>query len=161
MKPPTVAPLLTNQPAPVVTGTYDSATAKSLIVKVGPTAFELGKAAGLSASGDAWRLALPALGDGDYDVSAETGDGKGLTVSTAAPSTLTIDTVPPSAPVIGPIAGGLPVKASGTWPEGDAVSLAVRLAGQLWQLGKDAALDVGRQGQLDLRPGHRPQARQP
>jgi len=160
LKAPTVDSIITNVPAPVVTGTWPSAVARTLVVKLRDTAFALGAAKELSAEGDNWRLQLPSpLTDGGYDVSAEVSDARGRTMAADVPGKLTIDTVMPAAPSIAPVSGVLPLKVSGNWAEGDAVSLVVKLAGKVWSLGKDAALSSDGEGHwsfspnLDLQPG--------
>ncbi len=160
LTPPAVNALVTNTPTPVITGTWPSQLARTLAVAVGQTRYVLGTAAELKAAGDDWTLSLASpLTDGDYDVLAEVTDELGRTAGTASPARLTIDTVPPGKPVVSAFSGTLPLKLSGQWPEGDALSLVIRLAEKVWTLGKDAALTSDGKGNwsfapdLDLAPG--------
>ncbi len=157
---PTVQSLVTNAAAATVTGTWPSAVAKALTVRLGSKAYVLGTDRELSNTADDWKLTLPSpLTDGDYDVTAEVADDAGRTASSATPGKLTIDTVAPQVPVVSPIEATMPLKISGTWAEGDAVSLVVKLAGKIWAFGKDAAIASDGAGkwsfapELDLKPG--------
>ena len=160
LKAPTVESLITNAAAPVIKGTWPATVAKTLSVNAGGTAYVLGTAKDLTAAGDTWSLSLPSpLADGGYDVYAEVTDARGRTMTSASPGKLTIDTVAPAAPVIAPVTGLPPVKVTGTWAEGDAISLVMKLAGKIWSLGKDSAVASDGKGNwsftpaLDLAPG--------
>ena len=50
MKPPTVDSLESNSARPVITGTWPSAVAKTLTVRIGPTAYTLGQGGELTAT---------------------------------------------------------------------------------------------------------------
>lgn len=154
MKPPTVKSVETNSSTPAIRGTWDSAIATTLRVKVGELLHVLGQGDALKAEGDAWTLTLPApLADGEFDISVETADAAGKIMGTAAPGRLTIDTVAPAAPTIAPLeSSDGAVVARGTWAEGDAVSLVAKLAGEVWTLGKDAVLSSDGKGAWTLAP---------
>lgn len=154
MAAPTVESLDTNDARPVIRGTWPSAVARTLKVIVGQVAYVLGSAPELTHDADRWSLALSSpLGDGAYDVVVEAGDELGRVAASAAPGKLTIDTVPPAGPVIAPIGeGGLPLSITGTWAEGDAVSLIARLAGRVWSLGADAGLSSDGRGNWNFAP---------
>lgn len=154
MAAPTVESLDTNDARPVIRGTWPSAVARTLKVIVGQVAYVLGSAPELTHDADRWSLALSSpLGDGAYDIQVEVSDELGRIAATAAPGKFTIDTVPPAGPVIAPIGGGdLPLSITGTWAEGDAVSLAARLAGRVWSLGADAALSSDGKGNWNFAP---------
>lgn len=159
--PPTVDSIVTNQPQPEIRGTWPSAVATGLVVKLGEAAYSLGQSGELATDGDAWTLKPSSpLADGDYDVSAEVTDSAGRTAAAEQPGKITIDTVPPAPPMINPVSiDGGKISATGIWPGKDAVSLVVRLAGQAWELGKDAAISSDGAGnwhfapQIELSPG--------
>ncbi|MCB1433095.1 MAG: hypothetical protein KDK75_11640, partial [Alphaproteobacteria bacterium] len=159
---PAVDSLLTREPAPAIHGTWGASLSNSLKITVGESPYTLGTSPELTADGDAWTLKLASpLADGEYDVSAEAGDKYSRTAVSAAPGKLTIDTMAPSAPTVEPVTvAEQPFAVSGTWAEGDAVSLVVKLGDRLWTLGKDAALSSDGQGKwsltsdIDLAPGH-------
>ena len=157
---PTVESLLSNSATPGIKGTWPSDVANALAVKLADKVYVLGTAGELTADGDNWRLKLAApLADGDYAVSAEVHDKRGRAMASVAPGKLSIDTVAPVAPTVAPFAGEPPLQVTGTWAEGDALSLVVRLADKLWTLGQDAGLASDGKGkwsfapELDLAPG--------
>jgi outer membrane protein OmpA-like peptidoglycan-associated protein len=157
---PTVNPLVTNNSLPVLTGTWPSAVATALAIRVDDTTYNRGKAVELTSTGDDWTLKLASpLDDGDYAVTAEISDSLGRVTKTASPSTLIVDTKPPAAPSVTSFSGILPLRVTGTWPEADAGSLTVSLEGRTWVLGKDAGLASDGKGgwtfapELELQPG--------
>lgn len=160
LNPPTVDKLDTNLSQPVLKGRWDPAVARGLSVSVGDTLYMLGEGSALTVKDSSWSLAFPAkLADGVYDIIASVTDDFGRTARTELKAGLLVDTTPPAAPVIESVSQDLPLKAAGTWPARDAVSLTVTLAGKVWTLGKDSALTSPEEGRwtfapdLDLKPG--------
>jgi|GEM_PF-3555087 len=151
---PTVTDVDSNSPTPTLKGTWPSAVANLLKVTLGSTVFELGKAPELKTDGDNWTLTPSSpIPDGTLDVGVEVADKYGRSAKSATPGHLLVDTKPPAAPVLGNIAvDNGQVKVTGNWPEGDAVSLVIGLAGKLWQFGKDAALTSDGKGTFTFAP---------
>jgi outer membrane protein OmpA-like peptidoglycan-associated protein len=99
--------------------------------------------------------------DGSYNVIAkvENADGTAQTASAAAP--VVIDTVAPKAPEIAAVAPDTawPYAISGSWPEADAKSLSIELAGKTYELGASKELISDGKGKftfvptVDLAPG--------
>src|SRR5690554_6927044 len=76
---PTVETLVTNDPTPVVEGTWDEATATVLQVLAGPVSYSLGSDAQLTTNGlGKWSLDLGGaapFADGIHDIIVFTSDG--------------------------------------------------------------------------------------
>lgn len=139
---PTVTPLVALAARPIVTGTFATGATTSLKVGVAGENYVLGTNEELTASAGQWSLKLPnPLKDGTYDVVVETTDANGKVVTDTTKDELVIDAMGPAAPTVNLYAMlESPRGISGTWPEGDAVSLAVTFNGKGWTLGKDAGL---------------------
>jgi outer membrane protein OmpA-like peptidoglycan-associated protein len=126
-----------------VTGTFDTAAAKSLTVSLAGASYTLGAPdSPLTAEGGVWTLAAPrALKDGVYDVVAAATDASGAATADATKDELTVDAAGPAAPTVNLYSGDKsPATISGSWAEGDAVSLDVTLNGKTAKLGPDTAL---------------------
>jgi outer membrane protein OmpA-like peptidoglycan-associated protein len=152
---PTVTTLETSDATPVITGTWPEGKATSLIVTVGNQAFELGKAPALKTANGKWSLALPAaLSDAPYEVRVSIADGQGNSEQADAPRGLIIDTAPPAAPVLKPVAANAawPFAITGVWPEADAKSLSVDFGGRTYVLGADSELQSDGKGNFTFAP---------
>lgn len=160
---PVIDNLLTNSATPVVTGTWPEQQAKSLTLRLGDKSWAFGSAPELSSNGAgrfSFRPAAP-LADGDYELSAEITDAAGNVIRSSSPAKITIDSLPPIEPTaLLPFAGTpWPFEITGSWPEGDAISLSARLSGQEWLLGRGAELTSDGKGawrfapKVDLVPG--------
>ncbi|MEE4192394.1 MAG: Ig-like domain-containing protein [Halieaceae bacterium] len=101
---PTVESQVTNNDRPTLNGTFDANRADGgLVVTVDGVSYELGVSNALSVSGNSWTLDLSTaagLDDGTYDVSVDTTDRFGVTVSDNTVGELVIDTTPPGAPTV-------------------------------------------------------------
>lgn len=139
---PTVTPLVALAARPTITGTFVPGATTSLKVAVAGESFVLGANEELTASAGQWSLKLPnPLRDGTYDVAVETTNADGKVVTDTTKDELVIDAMGPPAPTVNLYAMlESPRSISGTWPEGDAASLAVTFNGKSWTLGKDAGL---------------------
>lgn len=157
--PPTTemaAPTVTVQEAtaarPTITGTWAEGVAKSLKVSLAETSYSLGANAELTSASGQWSLKLPSpLKDGTYDVVVETADPQGKLVTDATKDELIVDASGPATPTVTLYSSAeSPAAISGTWPEGDAVGLAVTLNSKTATLGKDAALTSDGKGAWSL-----------
>ena len=92
--PPTVDTLITPNPTPSITGTYDSNDAAGgFTVTVAGTTYTLGTSPQLTAVGDSWTLAITvAITTGIYDVVASSTNGFGNIISDTTTGELTIGT---------------------------------------------------------------------
>jgi outer membrane protein OmpA-like peptidoglycan-associated protein len=87
------------------------------------------------------------LRDGIYDVAVETADEAGKILTDTTKDELIVDAAGPATPTINLYSSETsPSSISGTWAEGDAVSLAVMLAGKTATLGADHALSSDGKG---------------
>ncbi len=159
---PTVTSITTNQNPPEIKGAWAEGEAKSLAVTLNGKTYTLGTDKELTSASGSWTL-KPAekLADGSYDVTVSESDGGARKAEAAAPGKIVLDTAPPAAPaVIAAAAGAIwPYAVTGTWPEGDAKSLSVKLLDKTYALGADPALTSDGKGnfsfnpKLDLKPG--------
>ena len=150
---PTVISVITNRAQPEILGTWPENDAKALKVTVAERAFNLGENPELTSDGASnWKLVPAApMADGQYDIKVEVSDGAGRVASADSPGKLTVDTVTPPEPTVNPVmAQVLPDKLTGTWPEGDAVSLKLWLVGQAYDLGKSDRLTSDGKGNWSL-----------
>lgn len=140
---PTITSLVTNSNRPEIKGTWPEIFAKTLSVILPDRTYVLGKDPEVKSDGAGNWTFVPAepLKDGAYDIGIEVDDGAGTTAKTAAPGKITIDTLVPPLPVFSPFSSSVsPQSLSGSWPEGDAATLKVDLAGKTHVLGSDPAL---------------------
>lgn len=153
LAPPTVASVITNKAQPEILGTWPEDAAKTLKVTIAERAFNLGENPELTSDGAGnWKLVPAApMADGQYDIGVEVSDGAGRTATIQAPGKLTVDTVAPTEPTVNVVTGQIsPDKLTGTWPEGDAVTLKLSLAGQTYDLGKSDRLTSDGKGSWSL-----------
>jgi outer membrane protein OmpA-like peptidoglycan-associated protein len=142
---PPEAPTAVSAVSLPLTGTWDEGHAKSLEVTIAGKTYVLGTDGALSTDGQGnWKLALTdSFAAGSYDVAVRTADEFGNVSSDASGSELVIapDVAPPPSPTITPFAGmASPSELAGTWPEGDAVFLAITLNNQSYIFGSDQTL---------------------
>ena len=137
---------------PIITGSWSEGVAKSLKVSLAGASYSLGANEELTSSSGQWSLKPPApLKDGTYDIVVETADEAGKVVTDATKDELIVDAAGPATPTVKLYAGTeSPAAISGTWPEGDAVDLAVTFNGKTAVLGKDAGLTSDGKGAWSL-----------
>jgi outer membrane protein OmpA-like peptidoglycan-associated protein len=133
---------------PAITGTWSEGAAKTLKVSLAGKTYVLGTDDMLKSSGGRWTLALQTpLRDGIYDVAVETADEAGKILTDKTKDELIVDAAGPATPTVNLYSSeSSPSSISGTWAEGDAVSLAVMLAGKTATLGADHALSSDGKG---------------
>jgi outer membrane protein OmpA-like peptidoglycan-associated protein len=163
LAPPTVQKISDGATAPVITGTWPEAAAKGLIVKVGETAYELGKNPELTSDGAGnWTLKPTArLPDGETVVTAEIKDAAGNVLAGKAPAVAAIDSVAPANPTVAtaPLNAKWPYPLTGQFPEADTKAFSVKLLDRTYVLGKDPELTSDGNGgysfspKIDLGPG--------
>ncbi|MFO0990774.1 MAG: Ig-like domain-containing protein [Hyphomicrobiales bacterium] len=150
---PTVLSVITNKAQPEIRGTWPEKDAKTLKVTIAERAFNLGENQELTSDGAGnWKLVPAApMADGQYDINIEVSDGAGRTAASESPGKLTVDTVAPPEPTVNAvIVQASPDRLTGTWPEGDAVSLKLALGGQTYELGKSDRLTSDGKGNWTL-----------
>ncbi len=140
----TVTPLTTNDPTPMVTGTYDSADSVGLSVAVNGVTYVLGTDAELSTSGDDWTLDLSAitpLAEATYEVTAIATDAAGNPTTDSSSNELVIDLTAPSVPVVNALTTNdqTPIL-TGTYDSADSAGLSVAVNGVTYVLGTDVEL---------------------
>ncbi len=159
---PTIDSITTNNASPEIKGTWQEGVAATLAVTLAGKVYTLGTDPQLTSRAGNWVLKPAApLPDGNYDVTAAISDGINAAIGAAAPAKIVVDTVAPVAPLMTmvPAETPWPYTLTGTWPEGDAVSLVAKAADKTWTLGKDEALKSDGKGNwsfapvVDLKPG--------
>ena len=137
---------------PTITGTWPQDVAAGLSVTLADQTFTLGQNAELTASNGRWTLAFPSpLKDGTYDVAAEVTGADGAKKRDETKDELIIDAAGPASPTVALYSGTeSPGAISGTWAQGDAVSLKVMFNGKTAQLGQDASLSSDSAGNWTL-----------
>ncbi len=152
---PTIASFETSDATPELSGTWPEGDATLLAVKLGDKTFELGKSAELKSSGGKWTLTpSAALHDGSYDVNVTIADKDGNSLTQNATAALKVDTVPPAAPTMIPVAANSrwPYPLLGTWPEADAKSLSIEFSGKTYTLGSNRELTSDGNGTFTFTP---------
>jgi outer membrane protein OmpA-like peptidoglycan-associated protein len=151
---PTIDSFLGAASPATITGTWPEGDATKLQVKVGETSYQLGAAKELTSAAGKWTLALPSpLAEGTYPVSAKAADAAGNVASAESQDAIVIDTTPAGPPTVDAIRASDPISTiTGTWDSANAKSLRIGVAGQTYELGKDASLTAPSPGkwQLDL-----------
>jgi outer membrane protein OmpA-like peptidoglycan-associated protein len=140
---PTIESQIVTVSRPKLTGTWAEGVAKDLKVTVDGKVYMLGQSETLTSDGAGrWSLTLDQpLRDGIYEILVETADASGNTKTDRTKDELIVDAAPPATPTVRLLATELsPVSISGTWAEGDAVSLEVGLEGVTAALGADRNL---------------------
>ncbi len=149
---PTVSALQSSEEVTELSGTWPAKEAKTLRVAVAGESFELGKATNLaSTSNGKWQLKLnKPLGDGKYDVDVTVSGSGNRMIKDATRDEIVIALPPPppppppkklAAPTIAHVeTSDSTPELSGTWPEGDATSLVVKVGDKSFDLGKSAEL---------------------
>ncbi len=149
---PTVNTLLTRQRQPVLTGSWPSGDAASLSVKVGDKTYVAGAGDGLATDGDNWTLRISEnLPDGTYNVVATVTDKSGNAATDESDAELTVDATPPAVPTVNAYKSEFPRPLlSGTFPEGDAESMAVTFAGETFAKGSAPNLSTDGKGNWSI-----------
>ena len=159
---PTIESIATNNASPEIKGTWQQGVATTLAVTLAGKVYTLDKDPELTSKDGNWLLKLAApLGDGNYDVTAQVTDGVKASAVSQAPAKIVVDTV---APIAAKLTGSAstkpwPYTLTGTWPEGDAVSLVAKVGDTTWTANKDDALKSDGKGNwsfapaIDLKPG--------
>lgn len=160
---PTVESVTVTSATPEIKGTWHEGVANALTVKVGETAYKLNDSPELTSMGGNWLLRLTQpLPEGNYDITAESSDGK-VTMAGDAPGKLVVDlpdpvVVPPlPAPTVENYLGNmLQPTFKGTWPEVAAKAvdrnLQVKIGEELFVLGKNPELSSNGTGNWRLTP---------
>ena len=143
---PAFTALVANDPHAVISGTWPSAEAKSLVVDLDGKAHVLGQSPNLKVHGDRWVLTTDApLPPGKHMLKMRVADAAGnVSESSASFEVTPPDTTPPEAPVIDSLLANNPrAVISGTWPgEEEAKGLEVELDGRKFVMGETDALKV-------------------
>ncbi len=152
---PPQAPSAAATTNPPLSGKWDEEQAKSLKVTVAGKTYVLGIDGSLSSDGKGnWKLVLTdSFAPGGYDVAVETSDEFGNVSKDGTVGELAIapDLTPPASPTITPFAGDRsPAELAGTWPEGDAVFLAITVHGRSYIFGSDPTLKSDGKGNWRL-----------
>ena len=100
---PSVAPQVTSNTTPTLTGTATIATAETLTVLVNSVTYAAGDGNLLDNGDGTWSLPIPAgdaLSDGTYEVNATVTDAAGNSSTDASSDELVIDTLDPATPTV-------------------------------------------------------------
>ncbi len=161
LTPPTVENYFGNMATPVLKGTWPEVEAKAaeanLEVKVGETAYVLGKAPELKSDGVGnWQFmpAMPLL-EGELQVLPTVVDKAGVALATAAaPAKAVIDVTPPAIAEISMPATDAkwPYPIAGKWPEVAGNGLSAKLGNRTYVLGQDADLKSDGTGNFSFAP---------
>jgi len=144
---PVVAPQITNNATPTISGTAVVALDETLTVEVNGIIYTAGDTH-LTDNGDGtWFLNIPlanTLPDGTYDVTAITADAAGNISGDSTSAELIIDSAGPSAPAVTPLVTNIvsPV-ISGTATVGAGEVLTVELNGVTYTVNDGALVDNG------------------
>ncbi|NJO33167.1 MAG: OmpA family protein [Rhodospirillales bacterium] len=126
--PPTVASITATATRPVISGTVSPGT--TLKVSLAGRQYVQGTDESLNVDGQGnWTLAAQTpLGDGAYEVIAESTDAAGKTLMDSTSNELTVDAAGPASPTVTlqSVEGAI-AQVSGTWAEGDAKTLRVAI----------------------------------
>jgi hypothetical protein len=139
---------------PVAVGTWPAGDGQTLEVAAAGKTYKLGTDSELtSPSSGNWRLEVPGLDDGTYDVTATVTGENGLTSSATGTAAMVVRTPAPGEPTINAVTGfGNMPEITGNWPNSDGNSLSVALAGKDYKLGTDAELTSTDAGVWTLKP---------
>jgi outer membrane protein OmpA-like peptidoglycan-associated protein len=139
---------------PVAVGTWPAGDGQTLEVAAAGKTYKLGTDSELtSPSSGNWRLEVPGLDDGTYDVTATVTGENGLTSSATGTAAMVVRTPAPGDPTINAVTGfGNMPEITGNWPNSDGNSLSVALAGKDYKLGTDAELTSTDAGVWTLKP---------
>jgi large repetitive protein len=158
---PTVENYLGNVATPVLKGTWPEAEAKTaeanLEVKVGETAYTLGKSPELTSDGTGnWQL-VPStpLPEGELTVMPSVLDKAGVAVATAvAAATAVVDVTPPAMPeIMAPTADAKwPYPISGKWAESKGSSLTAKVGDRVYTVNRGTALTSDGEGNFTFLP---------
>ncbi len=150
---PTVDSMSVASATPEIKGTWQEGVAKTLTVGVGDTLYKLGEAPELTTLAGEWTLKLAKpLPEGKNEVTVEVSDGDKVTMAAAAPGVITIALPKPlTPPTVNPFIGNTATPTfSGTWPEGLAKGLGVKVGETLFELGKNPELTSDGKGNWKL-----------
>ena len=140
---PTVDSMDVASATPEIKGTWQEGVAKTLAVGIAGTIYKLGESPELTTLAGNWTLKLAKpLAVGPNEVTVEVSDGDKVMMAAAAPGVITV-TLPKAmaAPTVQPYIGNNPTPTFfGTWPEGQAKSLGVKVGETLYELGKNPEL---------------------
>ena len=137
-----------------LSGTWPEGDAKGLVVKVDDRTYELGRSGELSSDGEGhWQIALPEkeLKEGPHDVAIIVADAAGNRTTKEWPKAFIVDTTPPAQPTLEEaVRDGNHWRLAGSWPEGDAKDLVVKVDDRTFVLGRDAELSSDGKGHWRL-----------
>ena len=136
-----------------LTGTWPEGDAVSLKLSLAGHAYELGKSDRLTSDGKGnWGLALPdRLPEGRHEISIDIADAAGNALSKVFAGAIEVDSTAPTNPTVTAFTGpATPERITGTWAEGDAVTLTVKLGENAHTLGNSTALTSDGKGNWSL-----------
>lgn len=139
---------------PRLSGTWPIQEAAKLLVEVAGKTYELGEDRQLTtSSAGRWQLDVDVeLQDGENEVKAIAFDHVGNAQHDATRDEAYVDRDPPHPPTVDRFESSRSFTLQGTWAEGDAVGLEVRVAGQTYLMGQDKGLVSMGQGRWRLTP---------
>jgi hypothetical protein len=139
---------------PVAVGTWSAGSGETLEVAAAGKTYKLGTDSELtSPSSGNWRLEVPGLDDGTYDVTATVTKENGQSSSATGTAAMVVRTPAPGDPTINRVSGfGSMPEITGSWPNAAGNSLSVALAGKDYKLGTDPELTSTDGGIWTLKP---------
>jgi outer membrane protein OmpA-like peptidoglycan-associated protein len=139
---------------PVAVGTWSAGSGETLEVAAAGKTYKLGTDSELtSPSSGNWRLEVPGLDDGTYDVTATVTKDNGQSSSATGTAAMVVRTPAPGEPTINRVSGfGSMPEITGSWPNAAGNSLSVALAGKDYKLGTDPELTSTDGGIWTLKP---------
>ena len=154
---PTVNGLITNDPQPILSGTYDTTDFSSLTVSLDGTTYTVGDGHLTIDGAGNWSLDLittpiTPLTDGTYSVTATVTDTNGNVLDDATSGELLVDTSPPLTPTVVDVTTSdtTPI-INGTFQASDTDRLIINVNGVDYELGVDPELTaVGDDWTLNL-----------
>lgn len=155
---PKINPYFGRSRTPQLSGDWPIEQAARLQVAVAGRTYTLGSDAELrSNEAGLWTLDLSQpLASGQNEVVATAYDHVGNGQSDASANEAVVDLDPPAAPTVQRFQSARAFTLTGTWAQGDAVSLEVSVAGQNYVLGQGTALSNQEDGRWKLSPTQLP-----
>lgn len=134
---PTVNPLVTSDPTPVLTGTATVGANEVLTVTVSGTSYTVGDGNLVDNGDGTWMLSISnPLTEGDFEVTAEVSDSAGNVSVDASSSELTVEATPLSTPtVVSQITSNITPVVTGTAIVGAGNALTVTVDGATYTAG--------------------------
>lgn len=146
--------IVTRNPKPLVSGTYDAGQTDRLSVTFNGSEYKPGTDSPLTVSGNNWSLApVSALPDGTYSVIAKAADKMGNVSQVVAANAVVVDTTSPQGATVYVVQGSdrQPLVA-GKWDNEEGNTLAVTLAGKTYKSGKGEAITIDKDRKWSFKP---------